>query len=79
MALILKNGVVVTAADTCKADVKIEGEIITHIGRNLPSAIGDQTIDAIGKYIFPGGVDAHTHFELPFMGTYSADDFHTGT
>lgn len=79
MAIIIKGGTVVTAADVGIADIRIEGETIAAIGRDLPAAKGDQVVSAKGKYVFPGGVDVHTHFELPFMGTVSADDFRTGT
>ena len=79
MAIIIKGGTVVTAADGGIADVRIEGETIAAIGRDLPAAKGDQIVSAKGKYVFPGGIDVHTHFELPFMGTVSADDFRTGT
>lgn len=77
MSILIKNGTVVTATDTCRADVLIEGEKIQAIGRNLGNA--DKTIDAGGCYLFPGGIDAHTHMELPFMGTYSSDTFESGT
>lgn len=79
MSTLIKNGTIVTAADTFVADIRIDGEKITLIGKNLPQSIGDTVIDATGKYIFPGGIDVHTHFELPFMGTVSADNFSTGT
>ncbi|HLV82832.1 MAG TPA: dihydropyrimidinase [Devosia sp.] len=73
---VIKNGTVVTADLTYKADVKIEGEVIVDIGPNLS---GDAVIDATGCYIMPGGIDPHTHLEMPFMGTYSTDDFESGT
>jgi len=79
MSTIIKNGTVVTATDTCKADIRIDGEIITAIAASITSDSDDTVVDATGKYIFPGGIDAHTHFELPFMGTVSADDFATGS
>jgi len=79
MAIIIKDGTIVTAADVYAADVRIEGEIITEIGKDLPQHGGDTVVKAKGRYIFPGGIDVHTHFELPFMGTVSADDFKTGT
>ena len=79
MAIIIKGGTVVTAADVGAADIRIEGETIVEIGRDLPAAKGDRVVAAKGKLVFPGGVDVHTHFELPFMGTVSADDFLTGT
>jgi dihydropyrimidinase len=73
---IIKNGTVVTADLTYKADVRVENGVITEIGENLS---GDDTLDATGCYVMPGGIDPHTHLEMPFMGTYSADDFETGT
>jgi len=81
----IKNGTVVTAVDTFKADVWIEdGKIaaVTTPGafpgvEKLPSA--DKTIDAAGKYVLPGGIDVHTHLDMPFGGTMSSDDFETGT
>ncbi len=79
MGIIIKKGTLVTAEETYQADVYVEGEKIQAIGRDLPFSDGDTVIDATGKYVFPGGIDAHTHFELPFMGTVSADDFETGT
>ena len=65
MSLIIKNGLVVTASDKIKADVKIEGEIIKEIGINLEVKDSDQVIDAEGKYIMPGGIDSHVHFGHP--------------
>ncbi|MCA3442928.1 MAG: dihydropyrimidinase [Rhodobacter sp.] len=76
MTTIIKNGTIVTADLTYKADVLIEGGIITAIGPNLK---GDEVLDATGCFIMPGGIDPHTHLEMPFMGTYSADDFESGT
>ncbi len=73
---VIKNGTIVTADLTYKADVKIEGGTIVEIGPNLS---GDETLDATGCYVMPGGIDPHTHLEMPFMGTYSADDFESGT
>ncbi|MDH6269650.1 dihydropyrimidinase [Rhizobium sp. SG_E_25_P2] len=73
---IIKNGTVVTADLTYKADVKIEGGVIIEIGQNLS---GDTVLDAAGCYVMPGGIDPHVHLEMPFMGTYSADDFESGT
>ncbi|MBS1960681.1 MAG: dihydropyrimidinase [Bdellovibrionales bacterium] len=78
MSILIKNGTVVTSAATTKADVYIEGEKVHTIGTNL-SMKADKTIDASGCYLFPGGIDAHTHMDLPFMGTSSSDDFETGT
>ncbi|MBI3591625.1 MAG: dihydropyrimidinase [Candidatus Melainabacteria bacterium] len=76
--LLIKNGTIVTASDKYVADIFISGERIHTIGKDL-SVSSDQTIDAKGNYIFPGGIDAHTHMELPFMGTYASDTFETGT
>lgn len=73
---IIKNGTVVTADLSYKADVRIEDGTITEIGQNLS---GGDTLDATGCYVMPGGIDPHTHLEMPFMGTYSADDFESGT
>jgi dihydropyrimidinase len=73
---IIKNGTIVTADLTYKADVRIEGGKITEIGQNLS---GGETLDATGCYVMPGGIDPHTHLEMPFMGTYSTDDFESGT
>jgi dihydropyrimidinase len=73
---IIKNGTVVTADLTYAADVRIDNGVITEIGQNLT---GGEVLDATGCYIMPGGIDPHTHMEMPFMGTYSADDFESGT
>ncbi len=77
-SLLIKNGTVVTASETVRADVYIEGEKVHTIGTNL-SMPSDQVIDAEGCYLIPGGIDAHTHMDLPFMGTSSSDDFESGT
>jgi dihydropyrimidinase len=79
LGIIIKNGTIVTAKDVYKGDIRIDGETITAIGESLPAGPDDMTVDAEGKYVFPGGIDVHTHFELPFMGTVSADDFETGS
>ena len=73
---IIKNGTIVTADLTYKADVRIEGGVITEIGPNLT---GGEVLDASDCYVMPGGIDPHTHLEMPFMGTYSSDDFESGT
>jgi dihydropyrimidinase len=77
MATIIKNGTLVTASDTFEADILIEGETISRIGRNL-EVDSAQFIDAKGKLVMPGGVDPHTHFDLPMFGTVSSDDHYTG-
>src|SRR5579871_3970814 len=78
MRTLIKNGTVVTAVDQYKGDVLIEDEKITLIGTSLDIA-ADTIIDARGKYVLPGGIDVHTHLDMPFGGTTSADDFETGT
>src|SRR5579871_6425808 len=75
---IITNGTVVTATDTYAADVAIEDGKITAIGKSLPRD-AKKVIDATGRYVFPGGIDAHTHLDMPFGGSTSADDFETGT
>jgi dihydropyrimidinase len=78
MKKIIKNGTIVTAADTYKADLLIENEVISQIGANLTSDDAE-VIDASGCLVFPGGVDPHTHLDMPFGGTTTKDDFQTGT
>ncbi len=78
MSILIKNGHVVTAAESYNADVYIEGEQIIAIGKNL-SYSAEKIIDATGKLVFPGGIDPHVHLDMPFMGTYSSDDYETGT
>jgi dihydropyrimidinase len=78
MTLLIKHGTIVTATDQYTGDVFIEGERISVIGTSLTMA-ADRTIDATGKYLFPGGIDVHTHLDMPFGGTTSADDFESGT
>src|SRR3569833_1568108 len=73
---IIKNGTIVTADLSYKADVKVEVCKIVEIGQNL--SVGDM-LDATGCYVMPGVIDPHTHLEMPFMGTYSTDDFESGT
>jgi len=76
MDLVIKNGTVVTATESYRADIGVDGGTIALIGRDLSGA---EVIDAAGMLVMPGGVDPHTHMELPFMGSISADDFRTGT
>ena len=82
MSTLIKGGRIITATDDYFADVFVEGERVTLIGKDLEATVGDRAgeiIDATGKYLFPGGIDPHTHFDMPFGGTTSADDFETGT
>src|SRR5215471_19689337 len=76
---LIVNGTVVTATDTYAADVAITGGKIVAIGQNLPRENTTRIIDAKNKYVMPGGIDVHTHLDMPFGGTTSADDFETGT
>jgi len=78
MKTLIKNGRVITAVDDYNADVLIDGERIVMIGESLELA-ADKVIDARGRYVIPGGIDPHTHMDLPFGGTSSSDDFRTGT
>ncbi|MBP9159450.1 MAG: dihydropyrimidinase [Flavobacteriales bacterium] len=78
MSLLIKNGTVVTAADLHRADVLIEGEHIKAIGHDL-HAPGAEVIDAKGLFVMPGGIDPHVHLDMPFMGTFSSDNYETGT
>jgi dihydropyrimidinase len=73
------NGRVATATDTYSSDVAISGGKISALGQNLPRENAGKIIDAEGKYVIPGGIDVHTHLDMPFGGTTSADDFETGT
>ncbi len=73
---VIKGGTIVTADLTYDADVKVEDGKIVEIG---PDLTGDEVLDATGCYVMPGGIDPHTHLEMPFMGTYSSDDFESGT
>ena len=76
MSTVIKGGTVVTHDLTYKADVLVEGGIITAIG---PDLSGDTVVDAEGAYVMPGGIDPHTHLEMPFMGTFAAETWESGT
>jgi dihydropyrimidinase len=78
MSTLIKNGRIITAEQDYIADIYIEKDTITTIGASLTMQ-ADTTIDAKGKYVIPGGVDVHTHMDMPFGGTTSSDDFETGT
>ncbi|MCL6575022.1 dihydropyrimidinase [Kyrpidia sp.] len=78
MSTVIRGGTIVTASDIVRADVLIEDGIVTSIAANLPAA-GHDVVDATGCYLFPGGIDPHTHLDMPFGGTVTADDFRTGT
>ena len=76
MSLVIKGGTVVAADRTYKADVLVEGETIKAIGADLK---GDRSLDAADCFVMPGGIDPHTHLDMPFMGTNSADNYESGT
>src|SRR5258708_18848503 len=76
---LIVNGTVVTATDTYAADVAITGGKVVALGQGLPRDGAKSVLDAKNKYVLPGGIDVHTHLDMPFGGTTSADDFETGT
>src|ERR1041385_4745529 len=76
---IIKNGTIITATDTTRADLGINGEKISAIAAQLPTENATLVIDAANHLLLPGGIDVHTHLDMPFGGTTSADDFQTGT
>lgn len=78
MSILIKNGRIITATDDYTADIFIEGETISLIGKNL-GINADTIIDASGKLVIPGGIDPHVHLEMPFMGAFSSDNYETGT
>ncbi len=78
MSILIKNGNIITATDNYVADIFIEGETISAIGKNL-QVKADKEIDATGKLVMPGGIDPHVHLDMPFMGTFSSDTYETGT
>ena len=79
MALLIKNGEIVTASERYFADILCEGETITRIDRDISAPPDAQIVDARGKYVFPGFVDPHTHVYLPFMGTYAKDNYESAS
>ena len=78
-SVLIKGGTVVNADTSVVADVLCQGGVITAIGAGLQAPAGCEVIDAGGLLVMPGGIDTHTHMELPFMGTVTKDDFYTGT
>ncbi len=78
MSTLITNGRIITAEQDYIADIYIEKEKVTLIGENLQNDV-DKVFDAKGKYVIPGGIDVHTHLDMPFGGTTSSDDFETGT
>lgn len=78
MDCMIVNGTIVTATDTCRADVGIKDGKIVQIAKKINEP-AEEILDAKGLYILPGGIDIHTHLDMPFMGSFSSDDFETGT
>src|SRR5512142_3562593 len=79
MALLIKNGEIITASERYTADIWCEDETITRIDRNIQAPPGTEVIDAAGKYVFPGFIDPHVHVYLPFMGTCAKDTWETAS
>lgn len=79
MALLIKNGEIITAGERYTADIWCENETITRIDRNIPAPPGAEVIEASGKYVFPGFIDPHVHIHLPFMGTHAKDTHDTAS
>src|SRR5258708_39480265 len=81
MRTLIENGTIVRASVAFEADLLVEDEKISTLGANLAKVYTqiDKRIDARGKYVIPGGIDVHTHLDMPFGGTTSADDFESGT
>jgi len=79
MSVLIKNGLVVSDGQRKNVDVYCDDGIIKAIGKNLDVPSDSQVIDAKGQYVMPGGIDPHTHMQLPFMGTVASEDFYTGT
>ncbi len=79
MTVLIKGGTVVNAEHTFGADVLCQDGVITAVGENLDAPKGARVIDAGGQFVMPGGIDPHTHMQLPFMGTVTTEDFYSGT
>ena len=79
MSVLIKGGTVVTAEQTLRADVLCAKGKIVEIAENIKQPGGVKEIDAGGQFVMPGGIDPHTHMQLPFMGTVASEDFFTGT
>src|ERR1700724_4419141 len=79
MSLLIRGGTIVTAEHSVRGDVYCADGLIAAIGPDLAAPAGARVVDAGGQYVMPGGIDPHTHMELPFMGTVASEDFESGT
>jgi dihydropyrimidinase len=79
LPLLIRNGEIVTADSRCRADIYVESETVTRIGRDLEAPPDSEVIDAAGKYVFPGFIDPHVHIYLPFMATFAKDTHETAS
>jgi len=79
MTLLIRGGTVVNADRRVRADVLVENGVIAAVGADIEAPGGAEVVDAGGQYVMPGGIDPHTHMQLPFMGTVASEDFYTGT
>src|SRR3981189_2109929 len=79
MALMIRNSEIVTVGSRARADIFVENETVTRIGKNLEAPAGVEVIDATGKLVFPGFIDPHVHIYLPFMATFAKDTHETGS
>ena len=79
MSMLIKGGTIITHDDSYRGDVYISDGLIQAVGTDLDTPANTETVDAGGQYIMPGGIDPHTHMQLPFMGTVACDDFFDGT
>ncbi|MCP5090377.1 MAG: dihydropyrimidinase, partial [Gammaproteobacteria bacterium] len=79
MTVLIKGGTIVNAEQSFRADILCQDGVITAVGENLDAPARATLVDAGGQYVMPGGIDPHTHMQLPFMGTVTSEDFYTGT
>src|SRR5258708_40019780 len=79
MSLLIRGGTIVTGEHSFRGDVYCADGVIAAIGQDLAAPAGARVVDAGGQYVMPGGIDPHTHMELPFMGTVASEDFFSGT
>ena len=77
--VLIQNGTIVNADASVRADLLIDGATIKEVRSGIPASAAEKVVDATGLLVMPGGIDAHTHLDMPFGGTNSADDFETGT